>query len=124
MHSLELFRLYVSAQKSVNQSIMIEADLSKAAKNNTKQQFADIPLVAVFLAPVCFMIVWAVVVLIVSQVRKVVEVKNAIVTINNLKQHPCKNCQFFNDNNYLKCTVHPDTALTKEALNCSDYLSQ
>lgn len=34
---------------------------------------------------------------------------------------PCKRCQFFHDNGYLKCAVHPARALTPEARNCQDY---
>jgi len=40
-----------------------------------------------------------------------------------LPQLPCTNCRFFNQNPYLKCTVHPERALTREALHCSDYWS-
>jgi hypothetical protein len=34
---------------------------------------------------------------------------------------PCKRCQFFHDNVYLKCAVHPTRALTLEARTCQDY---
>lgn len=34
---------------------------------------------------------------------------------------PCNNCRFFNDNYYIKCAVRPCSALTKDAINCSDY---
>lgn len=33
----------------------------------------------------------------------------------------CRQCHFFSENHYLKCAVHPDTVLTKEAKDCSDY---
>jgi hypothetical protein len=36
---------------------------------------------------------------------------------------PCRNCKFFNNNQYLKCTVHPLVVFTKDAINCSDYCS-
>lgn len=41
-----------------------------------------------------------------------------------VKYHPkiaCRQCHFFNKNNYLKCAVHPDRVLKKEARNCLDY---
>lgn len=44
--------------------------------------------------------------------------------LNFLKHDPkiaCRQCQFFSKNHYLKCAVHPDTVLTKEARNCRDY---
>ncbi|MFN6531422.1 hypothetical protein [Nostoc sp. ChiSLP03a] len=129
MHTSELFRLYVSAQKSVHQSTLIEANLSKATHSDTKPHDGDIPFVAVFLAHISFMIVWAIVVFLVSSVCKALEDppenavqdKDEIVSIKDLEQHTCKKCQFFNNNYFLKCAVHPTTALTKQALNCSDY---
>lgn len=33
----------------------------------------------------------------------------------------CRKCQFFDDNNYLSCALHPSIALTNEAVNCPDY---
>lgn len=37
---------------------------------------------------------------------------------------PCRNCQFFANNKYLKCAVHPSAVLTEQATNCSDYCYQ
>lgn len=34
---------------------------------------------------------------------------------------PCQKCIFFNDNIHLKCAVHPHSAFTKQAIDCSDY---
>ncbi|MEH2359551.1 hypothetical protein [Nostoc sp.] len=130
MHISELFRLDVSAQKSVHQSTLIEANLANATHNNPKPHQGDIPFVAVFLAHISFMIVWGIVVFLVSYACKALEDppenaaqdKDEIVSIKHLQQHPCKNCQFFNNNHYLKCAVHPAIALTLQALNCSDYI--
>ncbi|MEH1923895.1 hypothetical protein [Nostoc sp.] len=33
----------------------------------------------------------------------------------------CLHCQYFSHNSYLKCTVHPSTVLTDQAINCLDY---
>jgi len=129
MPTSEFFRLYVSTQQSVHHSTLLEADLAKLTHNDTKPQNGDIPFVAVFLAHISFMIVWAMVVYLVSSVCKALEdppenaaqEKNEIVSIKYLQQHPCERCQFFNNNRYLKCAVQPAIALTKEAINCSDY---
>ncbi len=129
MHTSDLFRLYVSAQKSVHQSTLTEANLPKATHNDTKAHDGDISFAAVFLAHISFMFVWAIVVFLVSFVCKALEDppenaaqdKDEIVSIKHLEQHTCKKCQFFNNNYFLKCAVHPTTALTKQALNCSDY---
>lgn len=34
---------------------------------------------------------------------------------------PCRNCQFFSNNYYLKCAVRPSIAMTGAAIDCSDY---
>ncbi|MEH1782927.1 hypothetical protein [Nostoc sp.] len=129
MHTSEFFRLYVSAQQSVHHSTLLEANLTKLTHNDTKAQNGDIPFVAVFLAHISFMIVWAMVVYLVSSFCKALEDppenaaqdKDEIVSIKYLQQHPCESCQFFNNNRYLKCAVQPAIALTIQALNCSDY---
>ncbi|QLE42928.1 hypothetical protein FD723_22450 [Nostoc sp. C052] len=129
MHTSEIFRLDVSAQKSVSQSTLLEANLAKITQNDTKPQNGDIPFVAVFLAHISFMIVWAMIVYLVSSFCKALEdppdntaqEKDEIVRIKHLQQYPCENCHFFNNNRYLKCAVQPAIALTKQALNCSDY---
>ncbi|NEP80770.1 MAG: hypothetical protein F6K39_22920 [Okeania sp. SIO3B3] len=41
--------------------------------------------------------------------------------VQRLHQIPCSRCTFFTGDYRLKCTVHPDNALTETALNCSDY---
>ncbi len=124
MHTSELFRLDVSAGKFVDPSILIDVKPTSTTHNNTKPQVGDIPFGAVLLAPICFMIVWAIVVFTVSKACKVAQKKDEIVAIDHLQQHPCRNCRFFNDNHFLKCAVRPSTALTKQALNCSDYWSE
>jgi hypothetical protein len=127
MHNHELIKIYLFAQKSVNQSTLIEAKTTGLTHNPIKHHDGDIPVVVVFLAHISFLIVWGIVVYLVSYFCKALENttqdKDERVTIKHLDQHPCKNCQFFNNNYYLKCAVHPSTALTKEALNCSDYKS-
>ncbi len=37
------------------------------------------------------------------------------------QQIPCYCCIFCTDDENLKCTVHPDIALSKKAINCPDY---
>lgn len=33
----------------------------------------------------------------------------------------CHRCQYFSDNRYLKCALHPVTVLTEETINCTDH---
>jgi hypothetical protein len=39
-------------------------------------------------------------------------------------QVPCRKCQYFTGNFYLKCAVRPLDVLTNKAINCSDYCPQ
>ncbi len=48
-------------------------------------------------------------------------VRYSVQTSRQLHQIPCANCQFFTNSHYLKCPIHPKSALTEEAINCSDY---
>ncbi|MEH2326982.1 MAG: hypothetical protein V7K32_26140 [Nostoc sp.] len=129
MDNWELLRIYVAAQKSVNQSTLIEAKLANTTDHYIKPHHGDIPFLAVFLAHISFMIVWGTFVFFISSaskalqdaVQKTAQDKDEIVGIKHLEQHPCKSCHFFNNNHYLKCAVQPFAPLTKEALNCSDY---
>lgn len=50
--------------------------------------------------------------------------RNQSTTLQYFNQIPCRTCQFFTNNQYLKCAVHPSTVLKQQAINCSDYWSQ
>jgi hypothetical protein len=127
MHNADLIKIYLFAEKSVNQSTLIEAKATGITHHLIKPHNGDIPVLVVFLAHISFLIVWGIVVYLVSyfckSLENVTQNKDERVIVKYLDQHPCKNCQFFNNNYYLKCAVHPSTALTKEAFNCSDYKS-
>ncbi|MGK7918653.1 MAG: hypothetical protein AB4080_01410 [Trichodesmium sp.] len=47
--------------------------------------------------------------------------KSGINYVKRLHQIPCSRCTFFTGDYRLKCTVHPYSALTETAINCSDY---
>jgi hypothetical protein len=34
---------------------------------------------------------------------------------------PCNHCRYFSHNPYLKCSLHPTTVSTKQAIDCRDY---
>jgi hypothetical protein len=50
-------------------------------------------------------------------------VRDSAQQTRQLHQIPCSNCLFFTNSSYLKCPVHPDSALTENAINCPDYFS-
>jgi hypothetical protein len=41
--------------------------------------------------------------------------------LKNPQKIPCQNCYFFSRNSLLKCAVHPTTAMTSHAIDCSDF---
>lgn len=42
-------------------------------------------------------------------------------SLNLPPKAPCQHCRYFSQNPYLKCTLHPSTVLTKQAVDCLDY---
>lgn len=47
--------------------------------------------------------------------------KNQLQLVKYNSKIACRQCQFFNNNYYLKCAVHPDKVLKNEAKDCLDY---
>ncbi|TAE61839.1 MAG: hypothetical protein EAZ76_14690 [Nostocales cyanobacterium] len=80
----------------------------------------DISDLAIALTPLSFVFIWAIILLIFQKIRSNLDHK-MYFSIHSLNQVPCKNCQFFANNHYLKCAVKPDIVLTEEAINCSEY---
>ncbi|MDZ8183330.1 MAG: hypothetical protein RMX96_00500 [Nostoc sp. ChiSLP02] len=71
------------------------------------------------LAPICFVIAWAVVIMAFLNIWSAA--RHSVATAKQMHQIPCTGCQYFTDNYRLKCTVRPSIANTEEAINCSDY---
>jgi hypothetical protein len=44
-----------------------------------------------------------------------------LLRFDSSKKIPCRRCQYFNDNQFLKCTLHPATTMTKQSVDCRDY---
>ena len=44
--------------------------------------------------------------------------------VGRLHKIPCSGCAYFTGDYRLKCTVHPVSALTEEAIDCVDYVSK
>ncbi|AFZ31458.1 hypothetical protein Glo7428_2966 [Gloeocapsa sp. PCC 7428] len=65
---------------------------------------------------------WAVVVLFLSAIWQTVYA--TFTQAKQMHQIPCAKCQFFTGSYHLKCTVRPNSALTEEAINCSDFCSK
>ncbi|PZV16342.1 MAG: hypothetical protein DCF22_05620 [Leptolyngbya sp.] len=72
-----------------------------------------------FLVPICFVAAWLFVVLVTWNLW--IAVRDMAMRTQKMHQIPCSNCRFFTRNYQLKCTVHPSSALTEEAINCPDF---
>lgn len=68
---------------------------------------------------VSFAIVSAIVASIYAFVPKQVQERSFSLKLSH--KAPCQHCRYFSRNPYLKCTIHPSTVLTEQAVDCLDY---
>jgi hypothetical protein len=69
--------------------------------------------------PLSFLIIWGVAAWIFLDIPKLLG-KGASLQRKRYK-FPCQNCQYYTDNPYIKCAVHPTIAMTEAAKDCSDH---
>jgi hypothetical protein len=133
MHVNELLRQYVAGERNYNGSTLSEANVVRASLSaekldgeklsGQKLDGATTPDSALLLAPIYFLVMTgALIFLRLSNSCKAAG--NPNTSLKRLHQIPCNNCRFFTRSHYLKCAVHPSTALKKEAINCPDYCPQ
>ncbi len=127
MFTDKLLKLHVSEQNNFNLASPSEAKLVSVKPELlkpelTKPEGVITPDEVLFLIPLCSMVFLAVFILMLPDVWKLARTK--IANLNRFHQVPCRNCRFFTNNHNLWCAVHPSIALTKQALNCSDYSPQ
>ncbi len=73
---------------------------------------------AAFLIVISFMIFSTISTLIYAYIPKS---RQHSVSFDKYHPVPCYRCQYFSNNTYLQCTVHPVTALTEQASDCRDF---
>jgi hypothetical protein len=49
--------------------------------------------------------------------------RDAVAQLKRLHKMPCDRCIYYTGCQFLKCTVHPSTALTEDAVDCLDFAS-
>jgi DNA polymerase III gamma/tau subunit len=103
-----------------NTNLAIAQSAVKQEKVQYQNYNIQIPDLALSLAPLGFIFVWAIFLLLFQKIRSNTEDK-VYLKSKVLQKVPCKKCQFFANNHYLKCAVKPDTVLTEDAINCSEY---
>jgi hypothetical protein len=123
MYNFSLFEHYFLTKNSFNQTTMKETKLFSPVDNNTTLHVENIPYLPLLFSTIFLIIIWRIAAFIIPlNVLKIPKIKNSKAVSNRFKQVPCRKCQFFDDNHYLHCAVRPSIALTKQALDCSDYL--
>jgi hypothetical protein len=74
-----------------------------------------------FLVSVSLILAYFIITLVYSIWLECVALKKKWIDLRKKQQIPCYCCIFCTDDENLKCTVHPDIALSKKAINCPDY---
>ncbi len=67
----------------------------------------------------CLVCAWTLLCLFVGSICRVS--REGLIYVKRLHQIPCNRCAFFTKEYCLKCTVHPLTALSEEAIDCRDF---
>ena len=120
MYDSFLFQRYILTENSFNQTRLKETKVVLSTDNTTKPH-VEMPYVPLLFAAILLIIIGKITAFIVPlNVRKFPQ--NRKVISNRFQQVPCRKCEFFDNNHHLNCAVRPSIALTKQALNCSDYL--
>ncbi|MFG6093673.1 hypothetical protein D0962_02810 [Leptolyngbyaceae cyanobacterium CCMR0082] len=72
-----------------------------------------------YLGPICFVLAWSVVILGLWQM--IAATRDSVQRAQTMHRIPCPDCAFFTNQAVLKCSLHPTTALSEDAIDCSDY---
>jgi hypothetical protein len=70
---------------------------------------------------IAFIFFFTVFLLMVPKRNKIPQEDSITISTNPHENLPCRNCQYFSNNHYLKCAIQPSLVMTTEAINCSDY---
>lgn len=114
MHADEFLKLI-----AVENKILLQVKASEGSPE-AKPEAVSVPDALMLLGPVGFIVSWTVLFLMLSKVGTVAR-NEIFVSVKRLHRLPCRNCQFFTNNAYLKCAVNPTLVLTEKAFDCSDY---
>jgi hypothetical protein len=115
----------MTVEPTLPKKLIVDRSIHEITQKEVKQQqpqsdSLNIPDIAISLTPVSLVFSWIIFFIILRKIRTILDNK-MVFTVNNLQQVPCKNCQFYANNHYLKCAVQPSLVLTEEAKNCSEY---
>lgn len=119
MYGNEFLNVYGFRENNFNQKTPSGTIAITAKPDGTKPNILTMPDGAMFMVFLGFSTIMIIVLLRFPGFRKMARDRTG--TVKHLDRFPCRNCRYFTDNPYLKCAVHPDTALTKLVIDCPDY---
>jgi len=123
-------QILTSPKSGSNQSAVTEVKPIEVTSSSAKPPIGAVLGISLLLATFLFILIWAAIKFTISPSVEDLDKEDEdneedkIVASHASQRIPCRTCQFFNDNHYLRCAVHPSIALTREAIDCSDYRSQ
>ena len=118
----EIINLSTPGEKQPEQTNLIAEKPINLQQDGAQLDVPFIPVNPVLLIPISFMMVWTIFVFMSSDIW--IFARHGILRIKYLHQIPCRNCRFYKNNPYLQCAVNPATALTPQAIHCTDFKGQ
>jgi hypothetical protein len=120
IHILESITFKVSSKQDTVVGVQfVPASHSLPTEQQSLKQYQPLQADPIYQTlPVYFLIVWAIAVFVFLRFKPHRH-KQTVCRVRG--QIPCTTCRFFTNNPYVKCAVRPDLALTKQAIDCSDY---
>lgn len=106
------------------QIVLVSSHMHSEGRAPVREAFttpAEILLLVWFTAPLGFMFVAWIIFLVQRLFSRHSAPSAHVYPVARSVESPCSSCRFFSQNAYLKCAVHPSIALTKQALNCSNF---
>ncbi|WP_088891068.1 hypothetical protein [Leptolyngbya ohadii] len=109
----------IASQSVASQQMASQQDVSSDIPQTGNSPASDSVL---FLVPVGFVLVWSIATAAFLGLPKLMGGnRHRVKAAHKL---PCYQCQYFTSNPYLRCAVRPETVLTEDALECSDFQLQ
>lgn len=109
-----------------HEATIVQSQVDGTNLNPTPTESIILAEGTILLIYVGFLVGWAIAVLTYLSSLKLTQetVRSKELNPFNADKIPCKHCKFYSRSPYLKCAVHPTIALTKQAIDCSDYQAQ
>lgn len=119
MRADEFLQYSALREKNITQANIIHVESVSAEPEATKPDLTGVYDTLALLMPVGFIAFWGMFLFMSTDIGALA--RHGLLSLKNWRQAPCKNCQFFSNNPYLRCALHPSSAMTPQAINCSDY---